>query len=158
MAELGFDFDHTAVDISSNFDPLPAGEYVVEVVGSDLKQTKTNTGEYIALELRVVEGQYENRRVFSNINHRNAKADTQAIGECQLAELIYAVGLKDRLKDTAELHSVPIIARLNIKEGSNGYGPRNNVVAFKPVNGEKHAVVAPLRVFEPSKPAAPWKR
>lgn len=159
MAQLGRSFDHTAVDTTDNFEPLPAGEYIVEVVDSSVKQTRAGDGEYIALQLRVVDGQYENRRVFTNINTISPKADTQAIGEKLLAQLCTAVGLSHALEDTAELHSVPVRATLKIEPEKNGYPARNNVRAFKPV-GSAPTPVAAVASIGAAKPtnAAPWKR
>lgn len=159
MAQLGRSFDFSAVDTTDNFEPLPAGDYVVEVVDSSVKQTRAGDGEYIALQLRVVDGQYENRRVFTNINTVSPKADTQAIGEKLLAQLCTAVGLPHALDDTADLHSIPVRASLKIEPEKNGYPARNNVRAFKPAGSAPTPVAARPQVqAEPQKPAAPWKR
>ena len=158
MASLGFSFDHTAVDTTDSFDPLPPGEYVVEVVDSDVKQTKAGDGAYIALQLRVVEGEFENRRVFTNINHQNPNPKAQVIGERQLAQLCTAVGLKHSLDDVVDLHNIPVKAVILVEPAKDNYGPRNSVRAYKPVNGPAPVVAATQTQSVSQKPAAPWKR
>jgi hypothetical protein len=158
MASLGFTFDHTAVDQTDSFEPLPPGEYVVEVVDSEVRPTKAGDGAYISLQLRVVDGEYENRRIFTNINHRNPNPKAQAIGERQLAMLCTAVGLKHALEDVVDLHNVPVKAVILVEPAKDNYGPRNSVRAYKPVDGAAPAVVAAAQTQASSKPAAPWKR
>jgi hypothetical protein len=158
MASLGYTFDATQVDISDSFEPIPPGEYTVEVVESDVRPTKAGTGELIALTLRICDGEFENRRIWTNINHRNSNPKAQAIGEKQLAQLQHAVGLTHGLEDTLDLHNVPVRAVVLVEEGSNGYGPRNSVKAFKAIESAT-APVAAARVAQPAaKPSAPWKR
>lgn len=158
MASLGFTFDHTQVDTNDTFEPIPAGEYVVEVIDSDVRQTKSGSGEYISLTLRVIDGEYENRRIFTNINHRNANEKAQMMGEKQVTQICRAVGLRHGLEDTVELHNIPIKAVVVVEEGSNGYGPRNSVRAYKPVEGVPHVAPAAQAPASSGKPAAPWKR
>lgn len=158
MASLGFSFDHTAVDTTDSFEPLPPGEYVVEVVDSDVKPTKASDGAYIALQLRVVEGDFENRRIFTNINHRNPNPKAQAIGERQLAQLCTAVGLKNSLDDVVDLHNVPVRAVILVEPAKDNYGPRNSVRAYKPMEGVAPVVAAASAPAAAAKPAAPWKR
>jgi hypothetical protein len=159
MAQLGKAFDFSAVDTTDNFELLPAGDYIVEVVDSAIKQTRAGDGEYISLQLRVVDGQYENRRVYTNINTVSPKADTQAIGEKLLAQLCSAVGLPHALEDTADLHSIPVRATLKIEREKNGYPARNNVRAFKSAaNAPAPVAAAPSVAAAKPANAAPWKR
>lgn len=157
MANLGGAFDHTSVETADNFEPLPAGEYTVEVVDSDVKATKAGTGSYISLQLRVIDGPYENRRVFTNINHQNPNPAAQAIGERQLAQLCTAVGLPSALEDTVDLHNVPVKAVITVEAAKDNYGPRNSVRNYKAI-GAPAAVVAAAAPAAAAKPAAPWKR
>lgn len=157
MASLGFTFDSSNIDITDTFEPLPAGEYTVEVVDSDVRSTKAGTGELIALTFRVVDGEYENRRIWVNINHRNQNPKAQQRGEKELGQLKHAVHMTHGLEDTVDLHNIPLRAVVVVEEGSNGYGPRNSIKAYKPL--ESTANVAPMRPAQaPAKAAAPWKR
>lgn len=158
MASLGYTFDHSSIDITDNFEPLPAGEYTVEIVDSDVKPTRAGTGELIAMTLRVVDGEYENRRIWTNINHRNSNPKAQMIGEKQLAQIKHAIGMEHGLEDTVDLHNIPMRAVVVVEEGSNGYGPRNSIKAYKPLeNAPPIAAPRPVPVAA-AKPAAPWKR
>jgi len=52
----------------SGFDPLPPGEYLCEIHSAELKNTSTPGRNMIKLTLRVVEGEFVNRRIFDNRN------------------------------------------------------------------------------------------
>lgn len=158
MASLGSVFDPSTVDISDNYEPLPPGEYTVEVIDTDVRQTKAGTGEYISLTMRVVDGEFENRRIYSNINHINPNPKAQAIGDKQKAQICYALNITEGLSDTLQLHNIPMNVLVVIEEGSNGYGPRNSVKAFKPVDGVPHVAPAAQAQASSGKPSAPWKR
>lgn len=158
MASLGISFDHTEVDTTDSFEPIPAGEYTVEVVETDVKPTKSGDGTYVALQLRVVDGEFENRRIYTNINYINPNPKADGIGKRQLAMLCSAVGLKKPLEDANELCNVPVKAVVLVEPAKDNYGPRNSVRAYKPLNGVSPVVADRQVQAEPQKPAAPWKR
>jgi hypothetical protein len=135
MATLGTAFDFSNVEQpASNYDPVPAGTYVGEVIATDIRDTKAGTGKYVSLQFKITEGDFENRRVFTNINFVNQNQTAQSIGQAQLASLCAAVGLKGALEDTSELHDTPVQAKIVIESDRTGqYGDRNTIRTFLPL-------------------------
>lgn len=133
MARLGETFDPNAVEPRDSFEPLPAGTYAVEVTESDVVATKSGSGEMVKLTHKVVEGPYEGRLIWTNINYMNQNPTAQRIGQQQLAELQLACGLTQPLEETEELHGHVVMAVLKIVADKSGqYGPKNEVARYMP--------------------------
>lgn len=136
MAELGGTFDPSQTPPAKNdFDPIPAGEYLLQVVESEMKQTKAGTGQYLNIQFEVITGPYENRRIFQMFNVQNPSAEAQEIGQRQLADLCLATGA-GAIKDSNELHFKPFTGKVGIKKDDE-FGDKNIVRQFKTKNGER---------------------
>jgi hypothetical protein len=152
-----FEFDASAVELASSFDPLPAGNYNVIITESEVKETKNGTGQLIALKMCVFDGEFENRIIFSNINFKNAHETTQKIGKQQLASLCKAVGVLTP-KDSSDLHDKPLVVKVIISPAKDGYEAKNEVRAFLPYGDAPVAqapVAPPVTAVKTKKP---WEK
>lgn len=143
----GFDSASVAPDEGRDFSPLPSGAYDVEIVGSEVKDTRAGTGCYLALELTVLGPVGTGRKVWQNITLKNANADAESIGQAQLSALCRAVGIPV-LKDSDQLFQKTVRARLGLEKGKDGHPDRNKVTAWEAI-GAAHAPQASA-----SRPAA----
>jgi Protein of unknown function (DUF669) len=129
MAVLEQDFNTDQIpEDDRNFDPLPAGDYQMQVIASEVKATKANNGDQLLeLTLEIVSGPLERRRIWDRLNIRNQNADAQRIAQRQLADLCLAVGIVT-LRNTDELHFKPFVGRVGVRVDKSGqYGPQNTV-------------------------------
>lgn len=64
---MGFSFsmESEAFDKSGTFEALPEGNYDLEVVEAEVKTASTGT-DMLAVQFKVLDGEYANRRVFRN--------------------------------------------------------------------------------------------
>jgi len=133
--ELAHTFDPNDVpEDDRSFEPLPAGDYVMQVIESEIKDTKSGSGQQLVLTLEVTEGPLSNRRVWDRLNIVNQNADAQRIAQRSLADLCLAVGIA-QLRNTEELHFKPFVGKVSIQPDKTGqYGPQNRV-RYKPRNG-----------------------
>ena len=100
--ELDQTFDPNSVpEDDRTFDPLPAGDYLMQVTESEIKPTKSGSGEQLILTLEVVDGPHQNRKVWDRLNIRNENADAQRIAQRALADLCLAIGVAS-LRDTTD--------------------------------------------------------
>ena len=155
MADLGMEFDHTQVDPDEGreFDLLPNGRYVAEITDSDVKETKSGSGRYMALTFTITDGPFVNRKVWANINYQNRSEEAQRIGQAQLSAICLAVGHMGPLTDTAQLHSIPLEISIGVEKDKTGQNPdRNKVTKFASLNGAP-AATQPQR--QPQRQAAP---
>ena len=130
MASLNFSAAN--VDTTSDFEPLPAGDYEMMIIESDIAPNKKGTGKYIKLVLSSIEEESAGRRVYEYINFEHPNEKVVQIAERQLAELCNACGVLE-ITDTAELHDIPIKVRLAIQAGNEQFGPSNHVKKFMEV-------------------------
>ena len=173
MAHLGATFDATTVEPAAGFELFPAGKYVVQIVGSEMRPIKDGGGQYLWLELDVLEGPLAGRKLFDRLNLVNASAQTVEIAQRTLSAICHATG-KLQVQDSQELHLIPMIADVKVKPPKNGYGESNKVhylplergAAAQARPATTPAAGAPAQPARPAAPAAPaagfanapWKR
>jgi len=107
MASFGQTFDASSVAPSSNYDVLPPGKYLGQIVASEMRPTKDGTGQYLYLEVDILEGQYAGRKLFDRLNLVNANPDTVEIAKRTLSSICRAVG-KMQVSNSEQLHLIPI--------------------------------------------------
>lgn len=152
-----FNFDAATVEPSAPSGPIPAGNYLAQVIESDLKPLKSGNGMAIALTFQILDGEYKNRRVWTNLNVQHVKPEVQKIGQQQLSTLCRAVNVM-QLKDTAQLHNKPVVIRVKIRVDEQ-YGDRNEVNGYEAV-GSSAPQAAPAYAASAAQPSkkAPWEQ
>jgi len=162
MANLGETFEVSALPQGNtgNFEPLPPGWYSATMSAAEIKNTKTGTGQYIALRYDITGPTHQGRVVFGNLNIRNQSPKAEEIGRQQLGDICRAIGLA-RVGDTDQLIGNSLMIKLDI-EKSEQYGDKNQVKGFKPIAGGAPSV--PVRssvqnvAAAPAKAAPPWAK
>lgn len=125
-------FNAAEVEPNEGFDVLPAGEYRVCIVNSNRKPTKRGDGQIIEFEMQVLDGQYQNRKVWERINFINPNPTAQQIARGTLSAICRAVGVLQP-GDTAELHNKPMLAKVKVTK-QEGYNDKNEVTKYSPVS------------------------
>lgn len=141
------------VEPQGNFEVIPAGEYRVQVVQSDMKPTKNGDGQYLWLELDILDGDYANRKIFDRINLENANSQTVEIAKRVFSALCHATGVIGA-QDSEELHYKPCIAVVQVRPAKGEYGPSNQIRTYKPVDVATANIPQGARSTPAAKPAA----
>ena len=132
MAKLGATFDSGQhEDMNTGFDPMPADEYIAQVIESEVLTTVKKTGKYIKLKFAILKGEFKGRFVWTNLNIVNPNPVTVEIAQKELATLCRACG-KAVIKDTQELHGIPILMKIKIKPAKDDYPAGNEPIGYKP--------------------------
>lgn len=154
MASL--QFNAASVAPQQSFTPIPAGTYIAQITESEIKATKSGTGQMLNATFEVLEGQYKGRKVFGRINIVNANPEAERIGQSQLSALCHATGVM-QLQDTVQLHNRPIKIKVKIREDETGkYDPSNDVTGYE---SSGMAATMPAAVVAPAPAsAAPWAK
>jgi hypothetical protein len=162
MADLR-GFDAQTVEPNDSFDPLPNGDYLCIITASEMKPTKAGDGAYLELEMQVIEGQYQGRKLWDRLNLNNANDTTVKIAKGTLSAICRAVGVLQP-KDSCELHDLPMLVKVACKKRDDTDELTNVVKSYKKRDGAASspvtaaAPVAPL-ASSPAKAASPpWKR
>lgn len=148
MANLGTTFDATGIEPTQTLEVLPPGKYPAQIVNSDLRLTKDGMGQYLFLEIDVLEGPYQGRKLFDRLNLVNANTQAVEIAQRSLSAICHATG-RLQVQDSEELHLIPFIAVVQVQPPKNGYG-ESNKVRYQPLERAPQAA-AP----QPPRPAAP---
>lgn len=128
MAQIG-SFDATTVAPREDFTALPAGEYLAQIVDSDMKPTKKNDGQYAELTFEVMDGEFKSRRVWARLNLDNPNPKAVEIAQRDLSSICHAAG-KLQIRDTQELHYKPMVIRVEVSK-RDGYADSNEIKAYK---------------------------
>lgn len=113
----------------SGYEVLPAGWYQVEIIKSALKPTKDKNGKYLAFTFRVVDGEFEKRNLFTNVNVVNNSDVAVAIGKETLAAMMDACEVEET-DDTDDLHNIPMYAKVIIKAAQGDWPEKNEIKTF----------------------------
>ena len=114
-----------------NFEPIPAGDYVVEIEKVENRTAKSGN-EMLSLTFNVVEGEYEGRKIF----------DLYVLTEkalWKLKDLLVAVGVDTEGMvdlDVDDLVGEVFTATVEIQE-SPGYDPQNRIKRHKPLDEDQ---------------------
>lgn len=133
MADLS-GFDANEVPPTESRDVLPAGDYEAVIVESEMKPTKDGSGKRLALTLQVLSGQYQNRKVFDNLNLVNNgpnKQTTEKIAKGTLSAICRAVNVLTP-GDSSELHNKPLRIKVVVKAADGNYSARNEIKGYMP--------------------------
>lgn len=159
MAQFSFNTNDAPEMSAPARGPLPAGDYEMIITRSDIKATKAGTGEYIELEMQVLEGAYSGRRHWERFNVSNPNKQAEDIAKAQLGALCAALGLAE-IEDTEDMHDTPFVASLEIDRKDP---ERNRIIGYKPAGAA--APKAAAKPAAPSRPAPavaagarPWAR
>ena len=108
-------FDASKVDPGSSFPVMPAGEYDVVIVGSEMKTTNNGNGSYLKLEMQVLGGEFQNSRLWDNLNLSNPSEKAVQIARGKLSSICRAVGVLTP-QDSSELHNKPLRVKVAIEK------------------------------------------
>jgi hypothetical protein len=152
MASLS-GFDASTVE-PNGFDPIPAGEYEVAIVASEMKPTKDGSGKYLNLELQVLSGQFQNRKLFDRLNLENKNAQAVQIAKGTLSGICRAVGVLTP-KDSSELHLKPMVASVKVRK-SDEHGDQNEIKGYKPRHAGQTGSRIQADAPSTNETTAPW--
>lgn len=154
-------FNAAEVEPNAGFDVLPPGDYEAVIVASEMKQTSNGNGQYLKLELQIVGGEYQNRKLWDNLNLHSSgpnKDTTEKIAKGTLSSICRAVNVLTP-KDSSELHMKVMRVTVGVKKREDTGEMQNVVKAYKPRNGAPQVPVTATASVGSSSAAAtkvPW--
>lgn len=143
---------------SIGFDPLPAGNYRVMLIDSEVKETKAG-GFYLNAKFELNGNpQFDGRVLFHKFNVVNANATAVSIGLGQIKDFSTAVGKLNWYEELKtvdsweagqaklnnmfnDLGNIAVDVKVSLKHDEK-YGDQNDIKRFKPVSSGDVAVVS----------------
>lgn len=158
MAQLGGTFDATQITPQEERSLLPAGEYPVIIVKSEMKPTKKGDGQYLALEMDIQDGPHKGRKVWDNLNLINPNKTAEEIAQRSLSAICHATG-QMAVSDSEQLHGRLMLAVVGIQPAKGQYAESNTVKTYKAAAGGAQSPAALTQADTGGgASAAPWNR
>ena len=160
MARFDTAFDATGIEPTTGYDVLPAGKYRAQIVESEMRVTRNGMGQFLWLMLDIIEGPYQGRKLFDQLNLVNSNPQTVEIAQRTLSAICHATG-KLQVNDSVDLHLVPMTIQVGVKPPKDGCSEKNTIRYLVPEKAPAAPAyqAAPAVSQAPAAPAAaPWNR
>jgi len=144
-------FNANNVDPATDFEPLPAGKYLTIITASEMKPTKSGTGQYLELTFQVIDGPFKNRQIWSRLNLDNPNAQAVQIAQGELSAICRATGVMQP-KDSLELHNLPLLVTVKCKRREDTGDLTNEIRGYS----RKESAAGQPQQADSSTP--PWAR
>ena len=131
-------FDASQVPEQQDFSALPEGQYVVIAIASEMKPTRTGTGEFLQFTLEVLDGPFKGRKIWDRMNLKNQNQTAVDIANRQLAAMCRAVGVI-KPRESAELHNKPLLATVAV-EVDDRKRESNVIKKYEALSGATHTM------------------
>lgn len=115
------------------FELIPDGEYNIQAVKTDIKNTKSGNGVYVEVWFKVSDGKFKGRQIIKRFNWENQNADAERIGRQQLRGFALACGIPGEFQDSDELLNIPVKAQVFTEKGRGGFADQNGIKNFKAI-------------------------
>ena len=147
-------FDPTTQE-GNSWDPLPAGEYVAQIVEASVQRPQSGDGYYLVLTWKIAEGEFERRLVWQRIIFVHSNEQAQTIGRKTLKDLCVALGVNEQVNDAEVFLFKPARIRLGIEKDKQGvYPDKNRISRILPLEAKSGE---PEQPEQPAKPVAATK-
>lgn len=133
--------DELPQDERGDFSAIPAGDYAVVIDAAEIKATKTGTGQYIKLKLKVTGPTNAGRVLFSNVNIMNQSPEAERIGRQELRKIMEATGVLE-LSDSDQLIGGHMMVKVTVKT-SEQYGAENEVKGYRAMSAAPSSIPQP---------------
>ena len=158
MAKLDLNFDNFKNIEQPVSEILPVGEYTMQIIKSEVRDTKAGTGWYLQLEFDVMSGPCQpGRKFWDRLNLKNTNEQAEQIAQRQLHAIYTALGMDFPPDDSEKLHFKPL--RVAIKHKENKQGGLEAQPKYLPLNqaAPASAPAAPAAASSGAAPK-PWER
>ena len=148
-------FDANTVDPNVAYEPIPAGWYKAVIAASEEKPTKSQLGSYLQLELQVIEGPQQGKKLTDRLNLNNPNQTASEIAYRTLSAICHAVGVMTP-RQSSDLHDKPLMVKVAVKPADGQYSASNEVKGYEAVG--KAATSGAQEQPAAKSSAPPWKR
>ena len=153
-----FNESYTAEEVNSapSYSLIPRGEYIAQIEKWELKDNK-NGGNRISCQVRILDGDFANKVLFTDITMENANQQAAEIGKKHRAQIANAIGnMQPRSPD--DWLNIPLMISVTIQKSKNPDYPddKNAIQGYKPIpqQGQQAAQQSRSPAAQRQQPAA----
>jgi hypothetical protein len=119
-----------------------------------MRATKDGAGQYLYLEMEIIDGPEAGRKLFERLNLINGNETTVRIAQQTLSQICHAVGVMS-VSDSEQLHARRMLCDVRVEPGKGAYRDSNRVVSYSAPDGSAPPSRAPAAQSAPQAAAAP---
>lgn len=134
LTQVAPQFNAGEVEPNTPFEAIPAGDYVVVIVDSNVKPTASGEGQLLELRLQVLRGDFKGRLLFDRLNLVNPSDKAVQIARATLSSICRAVDVMTP-NDSSDMHDKPLIATVRRDISTYNGELANEVKGYKKVEG-----------------------
>jgi hypothetical protein len=138
---IALNFDANTVAPRAALEAMPAGWYNMQITGSEMKPTKDNTGQYLELEMTILDGPYAGRKAYDRLNLVNSNPTAVEIAYGTLSAICHATGVI-RAQTAEMLHGIPMQVKLKLRAAKGDYEASNDVSGYDNIRAGHATVTA----------------
>ena len=154
-----FNESYTAEEAQSapSYSLIPRGDYIAQIEKWELKENR-NGGNRIACQVRILDGQFANKVLFTDITFENANETAREIGKKHRAQIAYAIG-RQTVNSPDDWLNIPLMISVTIQKSKNPDYPddKNAIQGYKPIpqqQGQQAPQQSRTPAAQPQQPAA----
>lgn len=156
MVALNIDVDSVPDREGGDFDPIPDCDVVAHIIETVHTEKDGGSKQRIVFTWEILDGQYAKRRIWDGQNIVHPSAQTQEIAQRAIKDIAKAVGHAGAVTNSSQLEFKPVMIRVRTEPAQNGYGPKNKVARYAPVNGAVGAASASTPAAGATTASTPW--
>lgn len=139
----GFNAEEVApAEAREGFEVIPNGIYHAIITDSELKSTKTGTGQYLELVHQILdEGKHYGRKLWARLNVANPSQKAQQIGQAELSAVCRAVKVMQP-QDSSQLHNTVICIAVRVTRDKGSGEMQNQISGWMTVEEGKAKLAA----------------
>ena len=134
MAELNFNGANQ--EAMEDFSVVPAGVYNAQITKSDIVPTSNKNGTLMKLQFKIIDGELKGRIVFGQYNVANPNETAVEISRKQIKSICDAIGKPNGVRDTNELHNIPLKIKVAIAPAQGQWAEKNEIKYYDKYSGE----------------------
>ena len=170
MAALGHTFDSSTVAPAEARAVLPPGDYVAQIVRSEMKENSKRTGSFLEIELDIMDGAHAGKKLWDRMNLVNTNQQAADIAARTLSAICHSTG-QITVSDSDQLHFKPMLVKVAVRPAGPDKGgvlreAQNEVKGYSATNGARpaagagvaHAASAGAGAAAGGGKAPPWRR
>ena len=150
-------FDANQVEPADDLEPIPAGKYIAVVTDSEMKPTKSGSGNYLQFTFQIVEGEYANRLLWVRLNLDNPNATAVEIARRELSSICRSVGVLVP-SDSTDLHNLTCCIHVRVKRRNDTGELQNEIKGYSAKDTVAPPIATSQATSTPVMATAPWKR
>lgn len=138
MAQLNF--NAATVAPAQALEPIPSGWYRAVITDTKMAPTSKPGGQMLNLELKIIDGEFANRKVFDRLNLVNENQVAMQIAYEQLSAICHATGII-QCTQSELLHNIPLLVKVKLRPAGPGkdgvhYDASNEVKGYDHINSD----------------------